>query len=408
MATIATVKEAIMLTKDARITPMIWGAHGIGKSSLVKELTLENQMGLIDYRLSQIEATEMRGLPDKTEDGRTTYCAPVEFPIGGMEWEEMMELVDAEETETRKLQVFQECQPRLNKGVLFLDESFRGQDDVMQAMFELVLDRKLGQRVLPTGWHIVCANNFFEGYYTNSFKDPALLDRFCHITLSSSGDEANQEWADYMSKTHNDEVSGKLISFCMSCDENLNGKDQAHDLGFNITPTKRAWDAVARVDTVYRSNIAAYTKEAVRQVIAGLVGLDMALAYENFSCPVAPADVINKGVKAVDKELRTLDRSQKIGNKIVKKVLDFAEWVLKNTDEKDLALGFLTGILASGDNPNVAKFKAAALVNEKLAAIINKAESSAGRKNGILQSVNKRPKLAALIKDTVWGRGEEK
>ncbi len=42
---------------------MIWGAPGIGKSSIVQQLANEHQLDFVDLRLSQLAPTDLRGLP---------------------------------------------------------------------------------------------------------------------------------------------------------------------------------------------------------------------------------------------------------------------------------------------------------------------------------------------------------
>ena len=42
---------------------MMWGAPGIGKSSIVNSVAKENDMQVIDVRLSQLAPTDLRGLP---------------------------------------------------------------------------------------------------------------------------------------------------------------------------------------------------------------------------------------------------------------------------------------------------------------------------------------------------------
>ena len=54
----------VKLTK-AKITDsiMIWGAPGIGKSSVVSAVAKKNNLDFIDLRLSQLAPTDIRGLP---------------------------------------------------------------------------------------------------------------------------------------------------------------------------------------------------------------------------------------------------------------------------------------------------------------------------------------------------------
>ena len=405
MATIATITEAINIAAEAGITLMIWGKHGLGKSSIVQQVATQNKMGIINLRLSQLEASDIRGLPDK-KDGRTIYLPPAELPKGDLSWKEAQKMIEQTDPEKRN-ELAERIQPRLEKGILFLDESFRAQDDVQQAIFELVLDHKVGQYILPQGWSIVCANNFFEGYCVNAFMDPAFLDRFCHIILSD-GESTTQEWVNYMVQTHGDE-SAEIIEYCAANQENLDGPVKS-ELGFSITPSRRSWDMVARV--VKCKN---YSSLAKTEVIAGLVGRDMAIAFDKYSCPIKPRDIIEKGVESLSEKLASLKRNQYVGltwglgsilsdkmedKKYISITLDFAEWMIKNTSENDLITGFLVGLVSNGQMNNT---KRAALTNPKVAALIAKAEAKIGKKDSLLQELKERPKLAELISQTAWG-----
>ena len=41
---------------------MIWGAPGIGKSSVVQSIANKNKLELIDLRISQLAPTDLRGI----------------------------------------------------------------------------------------------------------------------------------------------------------------------------------------------------------------------------------------------------------------------------------------------------------------------------------------------------------
>ena len=47
---------------------MIWGAPGVGKSTLIRELAQSMNIGFIDVRLAQREPVDMRGLPVPDQD----------------------------------------------------------------------------------------------------------------------------------------------------------------------------------------------------------------------------------------------------------------------------------------------------------------------------------------------------
>jgi ethanolamine utilization microcompartment shell protein EutS len=56
-----------------------------------------------------------------------------------------------------------------------------------------VLDRAVGEYVLPPGWSVVAAGNFAERSLVIHFDDPAFLDRFAHLVLSA-GQVMAGEW----------------------------------------------------------------------------------------------------------------------------------------------------------------------------------------------------------------------
>ncbi|WP_373479230.1 DUF815 domain-containing protein [Geminocystis sp.] len=52
-----------LVKNQLQISTMIWGAPGIGKSSIVAQVAQENNLDFIDLRLSQLAPTDLRGLP---------------------------------------------------------------------------------------------------------------------------------------------------------------------------------------------------------------------------------------------------------------------------------------------------------------------------------------------------------
>lgn len=382
----STLKRAILLCRAANITPFIWGLHGAGKSTLVRDLCLNNKLGCIDKRLSQEEASDLRGLPDK-QNGRTVYLPPADMPIGDMSYEQAQDLIEIEnkKPDGRAWELETKLQPRLKDGILFLDEINRCQDDVAQASFQLVLDRRIGQYVLPPGWSIVCAGNFMEGYNTNGFTDPAFLDRFCHLRLSS--DESTlPEWVDYMNIRY--EVSDRIIEFVSYNNDYLYGKSES-SLGFQILPSPRSWEAVAKV--LEACAVKDYGEDAKDAVIAGLIGLEMQKAYKNYDLPVKPNEIIKNGIQAClgglnkileDKNRRNMAMSLMWGmisklrgrmddDNLSKVAVDFTKWMVYNLKDKDIALAFCNQMMIKPDaNLQAENFRRAALTNQRIGKMI--------------------------------------
>lgn len=160
---IATFKKIVPhLPTD--ISVMIKGRHGIGKSQLVKWLSKEIfKIPLIDRRLAQMSEGDMVGLPK--EDGRVTRFLP-------MDW--FMQACDS---------------PK----VLHLDEMNRATNEIMQAAFQIVLDRELNGHVLHPLTRVYASVNVGSEYNVNEI-DPALLRRFFVVDLEPTV----KEWLEFM------------------------------------------------------------------------------------------------------------------------------------------------------------------------------------------------------------------
>ncbi len=51
-----------IVKQNIKISTMIWGAPGIGKSSIVSQIAQENNIDFVDVRLSQLAPTYLIGL----------------------------------------------------------------------------------------------------------------------------------------------------------------------------------------------------------------------------------------------------------------------------------------------------------------------------------------------------------
>ena len=409
---ISTMKRALLLCRAAGITPFMWGHRGIGKSAIIRALCLEKHWGCVDFRCSQIEASDLRGLADR-QNGQTVYLPPAEMPTGEITWEQYQDQLKA--AGDRAWELEPKLQPKLKEGILFLDEANRGQDDVSQALFQLVLDLKIGTYRLPPGWVVVCAGNFMEGYMANGFTDPAFLDRFTHLTLSA--DETTQpEWVEYMEAIHGDHAA-RVIEFAAQNTDHLYGKVKG-DLGFSIQPSPRSWDAVARVYAATADK--EYGADAQTAVIGGLVGHELAHSFVKYNCPVKPEDLINFGVDAVKGQLRKItddkDNARNMiyglmwgvagrlrknidsDEKMAKVALDFTRWLCLEFREKDIAIAFCNHMVSGSSAP--ARLKASMLSNPKVGQLISR--WSTGK--SFAARLQQMPELAELVSKTSWGK----
>ena len=99
-----------LIVGDVRLAVMLWGAPGVGKSSIVAQVASAHDLEFIDVRLSQLAPTDLRGLP-VAEDGAAKWFAPEFLPRGG-------------------------------RGVLFMDEINMAAPTMQGIAQQLILDRK--------------------------------------------------------------------------------------------------------------------------------------------------------------------------------------------------------------------------------------------------------------------------
>lgn len=135
---------------------MIWGAPGIGKSSIVAQIGEENRLPVIDLRLSQLAPTDLRGLPVPDQDQEVSRWFPPEFL------------------------------PQDGAGILFLDEINLAPPAMQGMAQQLILDRRVGSYVVPHRWFVWAAGNRKEDR-GSTFDMPApLANRFLHLEVEAN------------------------------------------------------------------------------------------------------------------------------------------------------------------------------------------------------------------------------
>lgn len=210
-AQLATVLDQEFLgARSGHHTPvMLWGPPGIGKSDIIRQVAEKHQVPLQDIRLSQMEPSDLRGIPFRSNE-------LVEWAIPAM-------LPDAERHGP--------------EGILFLDEITSAPPSVSAAAYQLILDRRLGQYEIPEGWAIFAAGNR-QGDRGVTYTMPApLANRFSHYEVEINLDD----WVAWAYK-HN--IDDRIIGFLRFRPEMLFDFDPAHNpVAF---PSPRSWEFAHR------------------------------------------------------------------------------------------------------------------------------------------------------------------
>jgi hypothetical protein len=209
------------------VTPMLWGAPGLGKTTIIEDETAALGINLATWILAQYDAGELGGFPIlvDTKDGkRMQRCRPGNLPNEGT-------------------------------GVLFLDEFPQSPLANQNIAAQLINERRIGDHRLGDGWTIVCAGNDIKHRAGTNQMPSHVKDRLLHLEVEADTNDALEY---FNSKAFTPE----LVGFLRYRPEYLHKFDPDQ----KASPTPRSWE---RVDSVLKWKLGTLEEQ---QTIAGLVG----------------------------------------------------------------------------------------------------------------------------------------
>jgi len=220
-----------------KVPTFLWGAPGIGKSSIVKQIAKDKKIEFIDLRLALMDPTDLKGIPFYDKETHTALWAPPAFL------------------------------PSSGEGILFLDELNSAAPAVQSSAYQLILDRRVGEYVLPDGWAIVAAGNR-DGDRGVTYRMPApLANRFVHFELDVNVD-------DWRSWAYKNSLDSRIIAYISYKNEHLFTFDAKENAKTFATP--RSWEYV---HSILKSNI---KESLLLDVIGGSVGREVAVGFLSF------------------------------------------------------------------------------------------------------------------------------
>ena len=246
-----TVLNAAM---TADIPVMMWGAPGIGKSSIIKSIAKINKLPCEIVVGSVREPSDFAGLPVVRD---TTGDIP-DVPLAPPDWAKR--LYDAGE------------------GVLFLDEITTAPPAVQAAMLRVVLDRSVGSLQLPSNIRIIAAGNPSDEAADGWDLAPPLANRFLHLEVSADVDVfingMTTGWdsniiTPYVTKpTHSDFTKAKALvtAFISKRRELLHQLPKGEASAGKAWPSPRTWEMVSKIIPLIEDKYALYL------AVSGLVG----------------------------------------------------------------------------------------------------------------------------------------
>lgn len=254
---------AIRLIVNTERSMFLWGPPGISKSAQMKQVATSMGIAFIDVRLSQMDPTDLRGIPypvvengvhavrwsppvvlprdlDYTSvvetelDGRTVdfmnpvgdngihYCTAPRITVSALEPAGATATITSQDNSRFHVLVtgpdgapvkgrFRYVITGETKGILALEEFNSAPPSVAAAAYQLVLDRKLGDSyVVPKGVAIIAAGNRDTDKGITFKMATPIANRYIHIEMRHDFDDW-QKWA--LTDMLHPDVVGYLSAF---------------------------------------------------------------------------------------------------------------------------------------------------------------------------------------------------
>lgn len=283
------VASAINGMRKTKVATFLWGQPGISKSAVAQQVANDAGIAFIDIRLSQMDPTDLRGLPYPSDEGGqmgVQWSAPLVLPRNL----DLQTSKDIEATETivrfynpkgvnniyycRKPQIKVESLTEgaeavlgqiqgdrftvslVNKAgdkvagkvaytvkgdvdaLLALEEFNSAPPSVQAASYQLILDRRLGDYEVPDGVYMLAMGNRDTDKGV-TFKMPTpIMNRFIHIEMKVDAD-------DWIVWALNEMIDSQVVGFISAFKDQLNKFDAGTAArGFQ---TPRSWHFVADI-----------------------------------------------------------------------------------------------------------------------------------------------------------------
>ena len=232
---IDSLKISLKALLEAKVPVMVSGPAGVGKSSIVRQISNDFQeewevpVHFVDIRLTMFEPSDVRGVlyPD-IANKNSTWLTPEMFPQDP-DW----------------------------VGIILLDELPSVPPLVQAAAYQLVLDRKIGEYTLPEGAMIMAAGNTITDRGVHFKMAAPLANRMIHLTLEVSVAKW-KEWA------YDRGIDPTIIGYVSWREDHLYKFDpSSKELAF---ASGRTWEYV---NTVLGLDLPDYEKQ---ECICGAVG----------------------------------------------------------------------------------------------------------------------------------------
>ena len=230
------LRELIPHVMAPRLTPMIHGSPGIGKSDIVRQIAKHFNLELITYILSNRDPVDIIGFPTLVQDKtRSDTAPPLIFPIAGDKLPEGK-----------------------NGWLLFFDEINSAPAMMQAASYHVILDKMVGNKTLHKNVATIAAGNLDTDNAIVNQLSTAMQSRLIHFKLKVSLDG-------FLNWGHENNLDYRPLSFVKFQPELLHNFDPDHD---DLTfPCPRTWEFTSKIVKPMTE-----IHQAMLPIIAGTVG----------------------------------------------------------------------------------------------------------------------------------------
>jgi MoxR-like ATPase len=305
------VASAIQGMRRTKTAIFLWGQPGISKSAVSQQVANEANIAFIDIRLSQMDPTDLRGLPYPVNEGGqegVAWSAPLVLPrnidINGVREIEAMDTIvsfynpkgtngiyycrqpkvtaesltegaKAVVSETNGNRFVVSLQDENGKKVagkvaynvvgevealVALEEFNSAPPSVQAASYQLILDRRLGDYEVPEGVYLMAMGNRDTDKGV-TFKMPTpIMNRFVHLEMKVDAE-------DWIVWALNSMVDAQVVGFISAFKDQLNKFDAGTAArGFQ---TPRSWEFVSKI---LKTNGNSLPDTILQALVVGAVG----------------------------------------------------------------------------------------------------------------------------------------
>ena len=147
--------SVLALLVEARQPTVVWGPPGAAKSQIAQQVAAATNRRYVDVRALLLDPVDLRGIPWRDSDDRTRWAPPAFLP-------------PSDDT---------------GRWLINLEELPSAVPMVQAALYQLVLDRKVGEYELPEGASLIaCGNRETDRGVVHRMPTP-LASRFIHLDI---------------------------------------------------------------------------------------------------------------------------------------------------------------------------------------------------------------------------------